>query len=217
MSRVRAQPSSAQWEQLLDALLGDRDALVARIRDAIRAAIPSYRAVSDESLEAGVRTEVELILTSAPAGREAVSDRELARLAEVGEARARAGVAIDEMLLAWRQGVQIILDEGREVAEDLGIGAEELLGFIEALLAWSDRAMAVVAAGHRGEELELVRQEQDDRGLLVRGLLLGMLSPADARARAQSGLRSNPTGTGARWSGCSASMGPRSRGPASAR
>lgn len=186
MNRVRAQPSPAQWEQLLDALLSDRDALVTRIRDAIRATLPSYRNVSEESLLEGIRAEVELLLTVAPAGRQAVSDRELARLGEVGEARARAGVAIDEMLLAWRAGVQVVLDEGREVAESIGIGAEELLGFVEAMLAWSDRAMAIVAAAHRGEELELVRHEQEIRGQLVRGLLLGRLAPADARAQAQA-------------------------------
>jgi hypothetical protein len=107
-------------------------------------------------------------------------------VAEVGEQRARAGVPIDDVLLAWRQGVQVLLDEGREAAEGLGIGADELLGFVDALLAWSDRAMAVAAAAHRGEELERTRQDQDERGQLVRGLLLGPLAPAAAQARAEA-------------------------------
>jgi hypothetical protein len=186
MNRVRAQPSPEQWEQLRHALLGESDALVARIRDAIRAAIPGYRVVGDESLQDGIRAEVELILTAAPAGREAVNDRRLARVSEFGEARARAGVPIDDVLLAWRQGVQVLLDEAREAAEVLDISAEDLLGVVEALLAWSDRAMAVVAAAHRGEELALARQQQDTRGALVVGLLLGTLAPSDARARAEA-------------------------------
>lgn len=186
MSRVRAQPSPEQWEALRQALLNDRASLVGRIMDAIRGAIPSYRDVGDEALEAGVRTELELILSVAPGGRESVSDRQLAQVAEVGEQRARAGVPIDDVLLAWRQGVQVLLDEGREAAEGLGIGADELLGFVDALLAWSDRAMAVAAAAHRGEELERTRQDQDERGQLVRGLLLGTLAPAAAQARAEA-------------------------------
>jgi hypothetical protein len=166
--------------------LDHRPALVTRTREAIRAALPRYHKVSDETLEAGIRTEVDVVLSVAPAGREAVSDRVLARLAEIGEERARAGVPIEDMLLAWREGVQVVLDQTRDAAEQLGIGAQELHVIVEALIAWSDRAMAVVAAGHRGEELTLVRQQQDARAQLVLGLLLGTLAPGDARARAQA-------------------------------
>jgi hypothetical protein len=174
------------WDALFDALLGEHETLSRRVTETLQAELPAYRSLQREELEADVRLEVERVIRSARAGRTAVSDRELADLAGVGEARARQGVSLDDMLRAWRIGVQVLVSYAREVGRRIGIDDDQVLEFVESTLAWVDVAMVTTAGGHRQAELDLALADQDRRAAFVRGALFGALPPAELHIQAEA-------------------------------
>ena len=178
--------SQARWEAFLDALIADRELLTKRVRENIRAQLPAYRLVGDRELDWGFRIDLDGTLISARAGHEAVTDEHLAGLIPVGETRARQGIPIQEVLLAWRIGVQVVIDRATEIGPQLEISPDEMLRFVRALIAASDRAMAIIASAHRGAELELAAREHERRAAVVHEALLGKLSPVVVRAHAES-------------------------------
>lgn len=186
MAATAEKGSQERWESLIDALIADLDLLTKGVRDGLRAELPAYRLVSDDDLNWGFRIDLESTLASARAGHEGVTDAFMAGLTPVGEARARQGIAIDEVLLAWRIGVQVVLARASELRPRLEISEGEMLRFVRALIASSDRAMAIVASAHRGTELELARREHERRASVVRESLLGTLAPVVIRAHAES-------------------------------
>jgi hypothetical protein len=156
--------SEARWEAFIDALVADRELLTERIRTSIRAGLPAYRTVSDGELDWGFRTDLDRTLRAARAGHEGVTDEQLAALAPVGEARARQGIPIADVLLAWRLGVQVAIDRATEIGPGLDISDAEMLRFVRALIAASDRAMAISASAHRTADLELATRAHERRG-----------------------------------------------------
>ena len=186
MAVAKPTTSQATREALIDALLADQEALIARVAAGIREALPAYRDVPPEALEPGFRAEVERVLRSARAGDAAVGATEFAELAAVGELRAHQGIPIEDMLRAWRIGVQVIIAHSRELGERTGVGSDELLTFVNSMLEWSDVGMVTTATAHRGAELELTRQDHEHRTNLVRGVLFGTMVPADVRMQAEA-------------------------------
>lgn len=184
--RVHAAEVQRAWDALFDALLADSAELSRRLRKAIQAELPAYRSVPADTLDSDVRIEVERVLRSARAGRAAVREPEVAELAAVGEMRAQQGVPVDDMLRAWRIGVQVVIAYATEVGRRLGIGDEHVLEFIQSTLAWSDVAMVTTARAHRRAELELALADQERRAAFVRGALFGGLPPADLRVQAEA-------------------------------
>jgi hypothetical protein len=178
--------SQARWKAFVDALVADRELLIERIRKSIRASLPSYRRVSDGELDWGFRIDLDGTLTTARAGHEAVTDEKLAALAPVGAARARQGVPIADVLMAWRFGVQVVIDRAEEIGPPLNISDAEMLRFVRALIAASDRAMAIIASAHRTADLELATREHERRAAVVREALLGAIAPVVVRAHAES-------------------------------
>lgn len=150
--------------------------------------LPAYRSLPPEQLDADVGIEVQRVLRSARAGRGAIDDRELGELAAVSEQRARQGIPVEDMLRAWRIGVQVVIAHSRELAPRLGIADDQVLDFVESMLAWSDVAMSTTTAAHRRAELDLALADQEQRAGFVRRVLFGSLAPAElcAQAEAQS-------------------------------
>jgi hypothetical protein len=185
MAETRASGARATWDVLFDALIADRELLAQRVREAFQEQLLSYRGVPVQLLDREVGIQVERVLESARAGHAAVSEVELAALAEIGELRARQGVPVEEMLRAWRIGVQVAVGFAREVGARLRVEDGAVLEFVQSLLAWSDIAMVTTARGHRRAELELARQEQEHRAAFVRGVLFGGLPPAEIRVQAE--------------------------------
>src|ERR1700759_5126909 len=119
--------------------MADRELLTERIREHIRTRLPGYRLVSDRELDWGFRIDLDSTLISARAGHEAVTDEQFAGLTPVGEARARRGNPLQDVVLAGRIGVQVVLDRATEIGPELKISPEEMLRFVRALIAASDR------------------------------------------------------------------------------
>jgi hypothetical protein len=185
MSRDANSTAQDRWEALLDGVLAERAAVVDEIVLGIREAWPVYRALPDDELRGSFDVAVNRVLLAARAHRGAADNDELAGLAELGRARLAQGVPVEQMLLAWRIGVQIVLTHTRVVADRLGIVATEMLEFVQSLIAWSDRAMIIVAAAHHHAELDRARDDQEARGEFVRGVLLGTLAPNQIVAQAR--------------------------------
>jgi hypothetical protein len=181
LERGRVSSGDAAWDVLLDTLLGEHKDLARRIRKVIQTRLPAYRSIPREALDAEVGLEVERILRSARAGCSTLTDHEHAELAEIGAARARQGVPVDDMLRAWRIGVEVAIGSAREAGERLGIDDAQVLKFAQSVLAWSDLAMAATANAHRRAGLALLIAEEERRAAFVRGTLLGTVPGAALR------------------------------------
>ena len=186
MARVHAGDAQQTWDALFDALLAEHAEISLRVREALQAELPAYRSLPADALDADVRIEVERVVRSARAGRSSVSERELEELAAIGETRAQQGVPVDDMLRAWRIGVQVIVGYARELGSRLGVSDDDVLEFVESTLAWSDVAMVNTAGAHRRAELELALADQERRAAFVRGALFGALAPAELRIQAEA-------------------------------
>ena len=184
MERTADSPTS--WDALFDALLDDAHSVSTRIRERLQAGFAGYRTIPVEALERSLQSQVVRMLGAARAGRDEVSDVEVAELAEIGETRAREGVPVEVVLWAWRVGIQLLIDRARELGPMVGADPGCLLDFAQSLLAWADVALLAIAAAHRRTELELARREQEHRGDLVRGVLFGTLAPGERRGQLES-------------------------------
>jgi hypothetical protein len=100
--------------------------------------------------------------------------------------RAKQGIPVEDLLLAWRTGVRDVITRAREVGGPLGIGPEEMLEFVQSLTAWADRAMAIVAAAHRRTELDLARRQLQRREHLAREALRGRLAETQMCEQAEA-------------------------------
>lgn len=174
------------WDALFDALLDDADAWSARVRERVLAEFSVYATIPREDLERSLRWQMAHVLGAARAGRDSVSDAEVAELAEIGESRARQGVAVEVVLWAWSVGIELLIDRARELGPGVGADHSRVLDFAQSLLAWTDVALLTIAAAHRRTELELARREQQHRADLVRGVLFGTLAPGDVRGQLES-------------------------------
>ena len=152
--------------------------------------------VGGKELEWGFRLDLDAVLTAARAGYEGVTDEQLAALTPVGEARARQGIPIADVLLARRIGVQVVIDRATEIGPQLDISEAEMLRFVRALIGASDRAMAIIASAHRTADLELATREQARRAAVATdravgdALLRRYLEPlAGSQAEIAAGLR----------------------------
>lgn len=182
-----APPSSADatWSILVSTLLDEYGEVAGRVRDTIAARIPTYRAVPGKSLEDEVGREVEHLLRCARRSDAATDEPILDELAAIGEARARDGIPVDDMLRAWRIGVEVVVGCAREVAQEVGVDDASVLEFVQSVLAWSDVAMVRTASAHRRTELALALAADESRAAFVRGALLGTLPAAELRMHAE--------------------------------
>jgi hypothetical protein len=170
-------------QELADALLADVELISAHAVERMRELLPSYEKVPADELMPVVLANTRHILA-------AICDPEIDRseaeatYREAGESRARQGIAGDEMLHAWRIGLEVTREAAHATAEQRGIGKDALLEFIEATLRWGDVGMLATASAHREAEFEMARHEQHHRTNLVRGILFSTLSAAAIRVQA---------------------------------
>jgi len=174
------------WHLLLDALLARRVELAADISRRIQRRLSVYQELAAESFERYVAMAMECTVRLARADPPELSDWQTRVLEEVGEAQARLGVPVDQMLLAWRIGANTLVEHGTEEAGRLELGDRQLLNFVRGTLAASDVGMITTARAHRRAELERDREARDRRASFVRAVLFGTGDHAELRARAKS-------------------------------
>jgi PucR-like helix-turn-helix protein/diguanylate cyclase with GGDEF domain len=174
------------WDVLFDALLGARLELTECVRVAIQARVPAYRDIPRETLDDEIALEIERVLRSARAGTTAITDDEFAELANVGTARAQQGVPVDEMLHAWRIGVEVFVTHARAEGRRLGVDDALVLELVSSTLAASDLAMVTTADAHRKAGRTLVLAEGQRCEAFVRGTLFGTVPIAELRIQAEA-------------------------------
>src|SRR5882757_9768592 len=171
------------WHQLLDALLTQQAELSAEIAHRMQRQLSVYQELAAETFERYVAMAVECTIRLARADPPRLSERQTLVLEQVGEAQARLAVPVDQMLLAWRIGADVLVERGSAEAARIDLGDRQLLAFVRGALAASDVGMITTARAHRRAELEQDREAQDRRASFVRAVLFGGGEPAELRAR----------------------------------
>jgi GAF domain-containing protein len=149
-------------QRLAGALFDDVER-IARVSVArMQELLPSYAKVPADALIPIVLTNTRNLLRAVcdPDADYTRADQHL-RLS--GETRLSQGITADEMLRAWRIGLEVVREEAHPIAERLDVTDAVLLEFVEATLQWGDIGMRVSASRHReGEirELERLAAEQ---------------------------------------------------------
>jgi signal transduction histidine kinase len=96
-----------------------------------------------------------------------------------GATRARQGITSDEMLNAWRIGLEVVREQAQAAAEELGIEKDELLEFVVATLKWGDAGMRSSASAHHETEIrELGRLAEEQAALRRVATLVAQDVPA---------------------------------------
>jgi hypothetical protein len=170
---------------LFNAMLGESNELVMRVRKAVQARLPAYRELQLVQYDNELGLEIRRVLQCARAGRAPLNGEKFEDLAAVGEARAQQGVPLADMLQSWHIATEVTVCYAREVGKQLGIGGDEVLEFVESALLWADVAIATTSEAHRKAELSLVHMEEVRRAAFVREILYGTVSPVELRTHVE--------------------------------
>jgi signal transduction histidine kinase len=165
-------------------LLRDVERLAERSAARMQEMLPAYAEVPRDELTPVLQANTRNLL-------EAIRDpgadptRADAHYRTSGETRARQGITSDEMLNAWRIGLEVVREQAHATAEELGIGTDELLEFVVATLRWGDVGMRASASAHHEAEIrELGRLVEQQAGLQhVATLVARGGSPAEVFAK----------------------------------
>jgi|HubBroStandDraft_6_1064221.scaffolds.fasta_scaffold02808_10 signal transduction histidine kinase len=166
-------------EQLAEELLGEVDRIAERGTVRIRELLPSYAKLPAEELLPVTLTNTRNVL-EAVLDPEADPSRAAEHFRGSGETRVRQGITADEMLQAWRIGLEVVREEAHPVAERLGITDRVLLEFVEATLQWGDLGMRLATSAHREAEIaELERLAEAQSALRRVATLVARGSPPE--------------------------------------
>jgi GAF domain-containing protein len=162
-------------------LLDDVEQIAERSAARMQELLPSYAKVPRHEL-------VPLTLANARNVLEAIRDADQDRRREhrsAGTGPAGPGITPDEMLHAWRIGLEGVREAAYAVAEEREIGQDALLEFVEATLRWGDGAMrASASAQHEAELRELGRLAREQAALRrVATMVAGESSPEEVFAK----------------------------------
>ena len=183
---ARAEHSSVAMtplQRLAGELLERVEVLVERAAERMQELLPSYARIERAELLPIVRENTRTILL-AVSDPESAPPADHAHYRETGEVRAGQGITSDDMLHAWRIGVDVVREEAHAVARELDLADSVLLEFVEATLRLADTGMLATTRAHHEAELETARHEQHHRANLVRGVLFSTLSPSAIHVQA---------------------------------
>lgn len=155
----------------LESALGDITACAAR---QIKQDLPTYRALPDELLEAALRGNLALGITSLRELR-APDPAEVEQLAATAADRALQGIPLDAVLHAYRIGFRVIWARIPELAAKHGLDVETALAIAGMIAGRSDTVMEAVSNAHHDVRFQLAREDQQRRDTFLRALLAGTL------------------------------------------
>jgi len=149
-------------QRLAGALLDDVERIAERSVARMQELLPSYAKLPADALIPVTLTNTRNLL-QAVCDPNADSSRADDHFGVSGETRRGQGITADEMLQAWRIGLEVVREEAHPVAKQLEVTDAALLEFVEATLQWGDVGMRRSAAAHRKVEtgeLERLAAEQ---------------------------------------------------------
>jgi GAF domain-containing protein len=146
--------------------------------------LPAYADVPDDALTPLVLTNVRNLLEAVRVPHDDDHTRAEHHFRLSGETRLGQGITADEMLQAWRIGLEVVREEAHSVAKRLEATDTVLLEFVEATLQAGDVAMRMAAEAHReGEIRELERLAAEQAALRrVATMVASECSPSDVFA-----------------------------------
>lgn len=168
-----------------DALLNEHQNLVSVIGDAVVSNLPVFGAMPREVLEAGIRLQVEWVLRSARSGSTAFAEGDRAAFAAAGERQQRQGIPLDDMIAAWRIGVEALAVAARTSLRREDTRNGEQWRFTESMMLCSAAALSETVGAYRRAELDAADALDTGRTRFVRDVLLGLVPSIDLRARAE--------------------------------
>lgn len=183
---ARSSERQPAWHALVNVLMEHRQELIAQIQGRMRRELRVYERLAAESYESHIGLAVESTLRLSRVRTPKLPEEQIRLLEQVGAAEARLGVPVDQMLLAWRLGVELLVQRATEEAQRLGISEQQQLMFVRAALRASDLGMSTTARGHREIELEHDRVVRDLRADFVRAVLFAGTDAGELRERAKS-------------------------------
>jgi signal transduction histidine kinase len=154
-------------QRLAAELLDDVERIAGRSVARMREVLPSYAKVPAEAL-------VPITLANTRNLLEAVRDpradpvRAERHFRHSGERRLGQGISADEMLQAWRIGLEVVREQAHQVATRRQVTDAVLLEFVEATLQWGDIGMRVSASAHRDGEISELERLAAEQGALRR-------------------------------------------------
>jgi signal transduction histidine kinase len=152
-------------QMLAEVLLRDAERIAERSVARMQELLPAYARVPRDELIPVTLTNTRNLL-EAVRDPDADHSREQPAYRASGDVRARQGITSDEMLNAWRIGLEGVREAAHEVADDLGVGNEALLEFVVATLRWGDIGMRASASAHHEAEIrELGRLAEEQTAL----------------------------------------------------
>jgi sugar diacid utilization regulator len=178
--RVTADPVAAERVRILTTLLEDLDRLVADAVGAIRSEIAGYAAQGDrfvadvtEQVTAHFRTKLTAFLQERTVTMEEVSFIRAAAMR-----RARAGLALEDYINAFRVGEKVLWDAIVATAGDSSVGHEAALTLVAPLMRYVDFVTTQAAHAYvEFQQYEVAEADRERRDLVER-LLAGEM-PVD--------------------------------------
>ncbi len=154
-------------QRLAGALLEDVDRITARSVARMQELLPSYANVPADALFPVTLTNTRNLLEAVldPDADPAPADR---HFLHSGETRLTQGITADEMLQAWRIGLETVREEAHPLAKRLEVTDAALLEFVEATLQWGDIGMRSSAAAHREGEMRKLERLAAEQAALRR-------------------------------------------------
>lgn len=147
----------------------------------ILTAIPGYAGLAMDDVLPLTKTLICLLLDDTLNDRPSSGDDHRQLWERMGEERAAQGVPLEDLLHAWRIGLDVIRERIHSIAEEIQAPPAALLGMLERCLTWTDAGMLASAAGHRRAEIESARRKMDFHVNFLRRLLSSGLSADDLR------------------------------------
>ncbi|AFU04099.1 PucR family transcriptional regulator [Nocardia brasiliensis] len=181
MSGVR---TATAKRRLVTELAARESKLLDRIVGTARSEIPAYARLGPDMLRPLTARMIESMLLAMVEER-GPSGTELRAFHEFGVIRAGQGIALAEMLGAWRLAVRVILDEMGEIGRSHQVSGLVQLELTRQLLDIVDVAILELTGGHREVELANAGRDHQARADFTRAALTGTLTRAEIGLRAQ--------------------------------
>jgi hypothetical protein len=164
---VNTEHVRSKSQLLAGVLLGRVERIAERSAARMQELLPSYARVPRHDVSPIVLANTRNVLEAI---REPDADhsRRLDDYRAMGETHARQGITSAEMLHAWRIDLEVVREEAYVVAEELGIGPDGLLEFVEATLRWGDAGARTSAAAHHEAEIRELGQLAGEHAALRR-------------------------------------------------
>jgi len=183
-----ASPRERALSQILDDLARVTDDLAERMLKQYLSSIPSYRSLPDVTLDQIRDLNRANIAGFVVAMRESrgPSNQELTMVRESASRRAREGVPLSALLVAYRTGAQLAWAETRAI---IGEDPQRMAAGLElasAVMNWIDEASGAAAQAYLAEHERLTSDREAARRDFLDGALGGELVAEEILARAEA-------------------------------